>query len=102
MIVPRCQEDASARGEVAVPVSAISENWLLQKQVKTLDEKDALIHSEQEKTLQRVLETYGSTGVLDALSAAVFLRPPIFCYPVSDLDTEAPVGWTSGKGSALF
>jgi hypothetical protein len=57
--------------------------------------------AEQEAALRRVLGRYGSTGVLKALSAAVSLRPPIYCYPVSDLDTEAPVGWTSGKGLTL-
>ena len=25
------------------------------------------------------------------------LKPPILCYPVCDLESEYPVGWTSGK-----
>jgi hypothetical protein len=31
-----------------------------------------------------------STGILEAVSAAVGLKPPVYCYPVSDLDSEAP------------
>ena len=27
------------------------------------------------------------------------LRPPVLCYPVCDLETECPVGWTPGKSS---
>ena len=41
---------------------------------------------------------WGTTGVLEALSAAVALRQPVYVYPVADLDTEAPVGWTSSMG----
>lgn len=33
-------------------------------------------------------------GVLDAVSAAVSIKPPIYCYPVADLALESPVGWT--------
>ena len=33
-------------------------------------------------------------GVLDAVSAAVSIKPPIYCYPVADLGLESPVGWT--------
>lgn len=39
-------------------------------------------------------------GVLEAVSAAVALKQPVYCYPVSDLDTEAPIGWTSSMGLA--
>jgi hypothetical protein len=51
-----------------------------------------------EEALRRVRADWGGTGVLEAVSAAVRLRPPVYCYPVSDLDSEAPVGWTAGKG----
>jgi hypothetical protein len=37
--------------------------------------------------------------VLEAVSAAVSIKPPVYCYPVSDLALESPVGWTHGKGS---
>ena len=102
-IIVQCQEDALSRGEVAVPVSARAENWVLQKLCVAKSKESSSGSREQgatteERALQRVMRLYGNTGVLNALSAAVFLRSPIFCYPVSDLDTEFPVGWTSGKG----
>lgn len=25
------------------------------------------------------------------------LKPPVLCYPVCDLESECPVGWTAGK-----
>lgn len=37
--------------------------------------------------------------MLEAVSAAVSIKPPVYCYPVSDLALETPVGWTHGKGS---
>ena len=37
--------------------------------------------------------------MLEAVSAAVSIKPPVYCYPVSDLALESPVGWTHGKGS---
>ena len=40
----------------------------------------------------RVLEQWGSTGALEALSAAVALRPPTLAFPVAALDTLAPLG----------
>ena len=30
----------------------------------------------------------------------MLLKPPVLCYPVCDLDSECPVGWTSGKACA--
>jgi uncharacterized membrane protein SirB2 len=38
---------------------------------------------------------------LEAVSAAVGLKPPVYCYPVSDLESEAPVGWTSGMSDIV-
>lgn len=40
------------------------------------------------------------THIRQAISEAVKLRPPVLCYPVCDLDTECPIGWTPGKTSA--
>lgn len=28
------------------------------------------------------------------MSAAVSIKPPIYCYPVGDLESESPIGWT--------
>jgi ribosome-binding ATPase YchF (GTP1/OBG family) len=105
-LVSACQEDAAARGEVAVPVSAMAENWVVKKSATMKSGENLKMKGiggekedeEQEEVLQRVLRAFGSTGVLDALSAAVWLRAPVLCYPVSDLDSEAPLGWTAGKG----
>lgn len=36
---------------------------------------------------------------LQAISAAVALKPPTLCYPVSDLASECPVGWTASMGT---
>lgn len=38
---------------------------------------------------------------MEAVSAAVGLKPPVYCYPVSDLESEAPVGWTSGMSDIV-
>lgn len=39
-------------------------------------------------------------NIVQAISEAVKLRPPVLCYPVCDLESECPVGWTPGKSSA--
>ena len=36
---------------------------------------------------QRVLQPYGSTGVMEVLSRAVLQRNPVFCCPVSDFSS---------------
>lgn len=41
---------------------------------------------------------YLPTGVLEAVSAAVSLKPPVYCYPVGDLTLESPVGWVHNGG----
>jgi hypothetical protein len=95
-VVRQCQDMALARGEVAVPVSARAECRVLQKlleaQVGGLPKKDA---EKEEAVLQQTISRWGSTGVLEAISSAVQLSPPVLCYPVADLETEAPLGWTS-------
>ena len=39
----------------------------------------------------RFMHQWSSTGVLEAISAAVHLKPPVLCYPVSDIEAELPV-----------
>lgn len=29
------------------------------------------------------------------------LKPPVLCYPVCDLESELPVGWTASKGTSV-
>lgn len=45
-----------------------------------------------------VLSPFGSTGILDAISAAVDLKPPVVVYPVSSLDTLQSVPLIAGAG----
>lgn len=82
-----------------LPVSARSELWLWQQRRKgTLAYEDgggsvSVLGDfpeveEQVKLLrQKVLDEYGSTGVLKVLSQAVYRRKPIFCCPVDDFAT---------------
>ena len=45
-------------------------------------------------------QAWGSTGVLDAVSACVALRPPTLCFPVSSLVTLAPLAAGAGLPSS--
>lgn len=105
LTVAECQNEAKQRGENAVPISARAEAWVLLKQaaeddgnmsrqLPTQGSKDWLSNQNCLDTVERL---FGGTGVLDAISAAVSLRPPVLCYPVCDLDSEAPVGWSAGN-----
>jgi len=47
-----------------------------------------------------VLRALGSTGVLEAVSAAVALRAPTLAFPVGDLDSLAPIAWGAGAAPA--
>ncbi|KAK3271857.1 hypothetical protein CYMTET_19816, partial [Cymbomonas tetramitiformis] len=92
--------------EVMVPVSASTELWLCQKRregaVTYLDGDCAAAvvadteggkacksdHTQQLEAMRRdVLDIYGSTGVLRALSEACRMRRSIFCFPVGNLET---------------
>ena len=86
----------SSMGEVAVPVCAAAESLKLLKRAKTdstLVSREATCNTD---TMCRVVEAkFGADaldGVLRAISAAVMLRPPVLCFPVSDLATELPIG----------
>jgi hypothetical protein len=66
----------------------------------SLDITEAMAKAELE-TAQRikklVLDPFGSTGVLKAISAAVCLRPPNFAFPVQSLDSLESIGSQSNK-----
>lgn len=110
-IVRQCQAMAVARGEVAVPVSARAECWVLQQQLSAQPQGPQTQAQAgkagggqgqgqgqgavEEALLRSTLSRWGSTGVLEAISAAVQLSPPLLCYPVSDLDAELPLGWSA-------
>jgi hypothetical protein len=95
-VVEICQMQALERGEIAVPVSARAESWIWQKcSGKNIPPEKSKEWNTEETILQTVLREWQSTGVMEAISAAVKLNPPVLVYPVSDLETELPVGWTS-------
>jgi hypothetical protein len=134
-IINKCQRDALDRGEIAVPVSAKADSWMITKQAlfnhlkdcnpslllinsitdlsfdSVCNQEGVIVHNSNvitrdewnrnEHTLNIAnsfmcsLNEIDGYGVLEALSAAVALRPPVLCFPVSDLDTEAPVAWSN-------
>jgi ribosome-binding ATPase len=101
-IIYQCQHEARLRGEVAVPVSAKAEFWLQQKlSRKSLPHEESNEYRDEEMRLQRCLSCWGSTGVLEAISEAIKLKPPVLVYPVNDLDSELPIGWTASMTNEL-
>lgn len=120
-VISQCQMECLARGEVAVPMSAQAETWKLWKEAhsdqsdisdaqKNVEMKNgggssisssktlsAFIRHQEEnnRILDLMLTQWHSTGVLQVISQAVMLKPPIFCYPVADFDHEYPLGWSS-------
>ncbi|KAI8619387.1 P-loop containing nucleoside triphosphate hydrolase protein [Chytriomyces sp. MP71] len=94
-------------GDSVIPVCAASEVWL-QREFKAgnihyetlndghggssiiLSRKIACDGDKEEDEwmrAQNVVQMFQGTGVEAALTAAIMLRPPVFCYPVEDLDT---------------
>jgi len=86
-------------GKSCIPVSARAEWWLWDQQrqghltymegegaeaVKLHEGASVALRKEWDKIRATVLEPYGSTGVLAALSAAVLQKHPIFVCPVTD------------------
>jgi ribosome-binding ATPase len=101
-IIYQCQHEARLRGEVAVPVSAKAEFWIQQKiSKKNLPHEESNEYRDEELRLQRCLSSWGSTGVLEAISEAIKLKPPVLVYPVNDLDSEMPIGWTASMTNEL-
>ena len=102
-VVAECQECARARGEDAIPCSALAETVLLAKLLAEREKEREMERSDRGLAenlepkvcdlglAEAVVANWGSTGVLQAISAAVALRPPTLVYPVSDLDSEAGI-----------
>jgi hypothetical protein len=105
--VRECQRMAAGRGEVAVPVSARAECRVLQRELEAQggqeegqeEGQQQEQQQQEERVLRETLLRWGGTGVLEAISAAVRLNPPVLCYPVGDLDSEAPLGWSAHRGA---
>lgn len=101
-IIYKCQQEAKMRGEVAVPVSARAEFWSQQKLSQTnLPHEESNEYKTEEQRLQKCLSFWGSTGVLEAISEAIKLKPPVLVYPVNDLDSELPIGWSASMTNEI-
>lgn len=48
------------------------------------------------------MKLYGTTGVLEVISEAIKLKPPVLVYPVNDLDQELPIGWTANMTNEIL
>lgn len=101
-IIFQCQNEAKLRGEVAVPVSARAEFWVQQKLAGKIPHEESNEYKLEEERLRKCLEDWGSTGVLEAISEAVKLKPPVLVYPVSDLDSDLPIGWTASMTNEVI
>lgn len=82
-IVGQNQALARAMGEVATPCSAYAENLVL-------------AGKGEDPVVVGLFQKFGCLGVLESISAAVSLRPPLLVYPVSDLDSEVGLGGGGG------
>ena len=83
--------------------------FLIRRRLDKSEEiKDSVLENMSELTLnteletaqginKAVLEPFGCTGVLKAVSTAVNLRPPNFAFPVQSLDSLASIGSDSSK-----
>jgi ribosome-binding ATPase YchF (GTP1/OBG family) len=106
--VAALKKDAVERGEVVVPCSALLDSWHL------LEEGRGSVPSPSgggeggsssgdmcamQDKYDSVLSAFGSTGVIEALHAAFSLNSPTIVYPVSSLDTEAPIAVRPGDGT---
>ncbi|KAJ3069514.1 hypothetical protein HDU98_007413, partial [Podochytrium sp. JEL0797] len=51
--------------------------------------------------IERVVDKFNGTGVDAALTAAILLRPPVFCYPVEDLEAVTSLVFHGTSRSCL-
>jgi ribosome-binding ATPase YchF (GTP1/OBG family) len=93
-MIPLWQKKAFDRGEAAIPVCAMAESWKLTQRAEYQRSDGSITESSNRSwdIVNERLGIVGTQGVLLAISAAVMLRPPILCYPVSDLQSESPIG----------
>jgi hypothetical protein len=120
--IQQCMREARRRGEVAVPVSAACESFRLSVEAAEQQRRNNITQQQFNEvplssstsspaarsadcgwdTFNKVVAKFGSTGVMTAISSAVALRPPVLCYVVADLDTEAPVVWSHAAAAAAL
>ena len=105
LVVQRCRAEAARRGELAVPVSALCAFRDLENAKRLRDGGGDVEGAAEgaESTYIRLQQSFPSTaaersfGVMTSISAAVYLKSPVLVYPVQDLETEAPVGWSDNQ-----
>eukprot|EP00931_Biecheleriopsis_adriatica_P073096 TRINITY_DN47452_c0_g1_i1.p1 TRINITY_DN47452_c0_g1~~TRINITY_DN47452_c0_g1_i1.p1 ORF type:complete len:879 (+),score=181.36 TRINITY_DN47452_c0_g1_i1:47-2683(+) len=104
-------------GTSCVAVSARSEWWLYEQQrrghltyvegagpesVTLAATAPSNVQEQWQQLRKRMLDSYGSTGVMEVLSTAVCRRNPVFVCPVTDFSTleglARPAGGTSAGG----
>ncbi|KAJ3283824.1 hypothetical protein HDU79_008740 [Rhizoclosmatium sp. JEL0117] len=104
--------------QFVVPVCAASETWLqAQVELGAVDYRRSVYGSKTEvvkkvafevekdevewKKVEGVVEKFNGTGVDAALTAAIMLRAPVFCFPVEDLESLAPLVFNGTSSSCL-
>ncbi|KAG5176196.1 hypothetical protein JKP88DRAFT_265489 [Tribonema minus] len=105
----------TGHAEGAVPLSAAAESWLQSSAeagavsytpgaaafaVTRAPEAGAAAFDAECARARGVLSRWGSTGVVDVMTAACMLRPPVLCWPVGDLDALTPPGWRHAGATA--
>ncbi|ORY49930.1 P-loop containing nucleoside triphosphate hydrolase protein [Rhizoclosmatium globosum] len=105
-----CACEGNLWGQFVVPVCAASETWLqAQVELGAVDYRRSKVAFEVEKDevewkkVEGVVEKFNGTGVDAALTAAIMLRAPVFCFPVEDLESLALCSCLPMKpGSTVF
>jgi ribosome-binding ATPase len=78
-----------AVGERAVPCSALVANWELLRSGTSYTPSTSSKDIELKLQYNLMMDSFGSTGVIDCLSEAVALLRPVVVYPVENLETDA-------------
>lgn len=98
--------------DAAVAVSAATERQLQQMRraghIHYIDAADTASNSSSsgdvlvalQHIAQNVLQPYGSTGVLAALTCAVALKPPRWVFPIADRETCAALAAVTSRAAA--
>ena len=87
------KKNAFNRGETIVPCSALLDSW----HVLATAKKETLcgVSEDMEAKYHAMIDVFGSTGVVETLLTAFEMNAPVLVYPVSSLDTEAPIAGTA-------
>merc|ERR1712232_1314804 len=104
-------------GSACMPVSARGEWWLYEQQrrghltyaegggsesVKLASNAPETVVEQWAKLRAKVFDSYGTTGVLDVISAAVIRRQPVFVCPVVDFSTMEGLPRAGGRSGVVL